>query len=273
MKPDPGPALAKGGATWLFVGTWCVALEYVLWPTEAPGGFGGPVWSFIGNLLLAALALALLFELAVPLWRLLRRRLDSSRHWIVFVALWAASVLFWMWMSSEISLPPTGSSGASGVVLVPLATPFGLLPSALFTFPGGLLQGYLSPLLGLFGLLGFLWSGAALAGFLGRAVPRRSRGVSRADYSAGIAGTVSWLPGLGFSMYCCSSPPLLGALLLAGAPSGWVGAYGNLAPFLNGVWLLLSVLAVVASVHLAIRNRGPFLRSLTSEQPAARYPA
>jgi hypothetical protein len=253
---------ARGALYFAILGS--VLVEYSLWPMGAPGFDYGGLWSLVGNLLLVATVGLLVWYVARPLLSLLRRHLPSRSGRAGFLLLWGGSTLTWMWLTSEIGVQSVGSGPIStGVTMAPVLGPFGMLPSLEFLVSPGGFEGYLSPLLALVLLLSLASSGLlALRLFAGveSAACTRQAPLRRPSSFA----LASWIPPLGLTLSCCSTPVLGLAAILATGSAGLSVALGASAPLANGLLLVAALGLLLAGLHSATKTGGPPGRTRSS---------
>ena len=162
-----------------------------------------------------------------------------------------------MMMSAELVFPPLGLAPSdSGIAFLPSLGPFGVLPAMEFSSVPAAVSGYLSPMLALYGLLGWLWT-AALALLLWGGPAGCSAPTDRLHQS-GTPLAASWLPTLGLGMYCCAPPVLLSAVLLVAAPgTAAISEYARFSDALNGLLILGAAgLLLLGTVLVARRTIG-----------------
>jgi hypothetical protein len=262
--PVPG---AKGALYFALLGSALV--EYSLWPLGAPGFDYGGVWSVFGNLLLAGTIGLLGWYVARPLTTLLRSHLLTPSRRIAFLLLWCASTLTWMWLTSEIGVQSVGSGPvATGVTTSPVLGPFGLLPSLEFLVSPGGFEGYLSPLLGLVLLLSLASSGLLALLLYPRSDPAACPGPGSLRRPSSFA-LASWVPPLGLTLSCCSTPVIGLAAALATGSAGLSLAMAASAPLVNGLLLVAALGLLLAGLHAATRRGGP-LEGARRSRPSAK---
>lgn len=214
-----------------------------------PGG-----WSSVGLLIFLLWVVILAIGVVQPFRPWVRASTPTPSRRRAFYLLFLAS--FFLWLVGVDALQGVSPSSPGSLEVLPILTPYGLMPTAEFAI--GPVGGFLNLQLVVgFLLLSYLWAGVVLVQWenyqRGRAcapaVPSKTGGLR--DHASTL---LTWAPLLGLSSGCCS-PPLLEFLFLGAVPasSRSFAVFRSLNWMWDGILELVSVVVLVVLIRRATR--------------------
>lgn len=228
-------------------------------------------WSAVGLLIFLLLTGTIALWVVRPFRPWVRAATAAPAQRLLFLLLFSASLV--IWFVGVDALQPVSATGvSSSVEVLPILTPYGLMPTVAFTW--GAVGGYLNLQLAVsFLLLSYLWAGVVLVQW---EAYRRARACAPTVPAGGpglrdrATTLLTWAPLLGVCSGCCS-PPLLELLVLGALPAAGpsFSAFRSLNWMWDGVLELASLAVMVVLIRRATRAGSPLAQGTPEAEGVA----